>query len=68
MQRPEKTVISAVTVLTSLAFFWYARAKGKHEAPYVMIGGFLGSLLGGAIADKMRENNLNSYYDDDTDC
>lgn len=56
-----------MTVLTSLAFYWYAKAKGKQEAPYVMIGGLLGSILGEAIAENIRKNNLNTYYDDHTD-
>jgi uncharacterized membrane protein YfcA len=67
--QPEKKVIAAMTVLTSLAFYWFAKANGKQETPYVMIGGFLGSILGDAIAENIRKNNpnLNSYNDDDTD-
>lgn len=63
--RTEKTIISAMTAITSLAFYWYANAKGKDEAPYVMIGGFLGSLLGGAIAESITKHNPSCY--DDTD-
>lgn len=52
-----------MTLVTSLAFYWYARANGKNEVPYVMVGGFLGSIIGDALADKMRENNLNDYHE-----
>lgn len=63
----DRKVIAAMTVITSLAFYWFAKAKGKQETPYVMIGGFLGSILGEAIAENIRKNNPQTYYNDDTD-
>lgn len=45
MESKERTIIAATTLLSSLAFFWYAKAKGKSEVPYVMVGGFVGAIL-----------------------
>jgi uncharacterized membrane protein YfcA len=57
MPRTENTIISGMTVITSLAFYWYARINDKSEVPYVMIGGFVGSVLGELIAGKIKKNN-----------
>ncbi len=52
----EKTIISTTTLLTSLVTYWYAKASGKDAAPLVMLGGFIGSLIGEGIADQVKRN------------
>jgi len=51
----EKTIISAATLLTSLLTYWYAKSAGKDAAPYVMLGGFVGSMIGEGIADQVKK-------------
>jgi uncharacterized membrane protein YfcA len=63
MERKERTVISAVTLLTSLAFYWYARAHEKHEVPFVLVGAFVGSLIGEKIADRIKKDENGSSAD-----
>ncbi len=53
----EKTIISSATLLTSLVAYWYAKAAGKDAAPLVMLGGFVGSLIGEGIADQVKKND-----------
>ena len=51
----EKTIISTATLLTSLVAYWYAKAAGKDAAPLVMLGGFVGSIIGEGIADHINK-------------
>lgn len=51
----EKTIISSATLLTSLVAYWYAKASGKDAAPLVMLGGFVGSIIGEGIADQIKK-------------
>ncbi len=51
----EKTIISSATLLTSLVAYWYAKASGKDAAPFVMLGGFVGSIIGEAVADHVNK-------------
>lgn len=46
----EKTIVSSVSLAASLASYFYARTVQKDVMPYVMIGGFIGAILGEAIA------------------
>ena len=46
----EKTIVSAVSLASSLAAYFYARETQKDVMPYLMVGGFLGVLLGELIA------------------
>jgi len=48
----EKAIISTATLLTSLLSYWYAKEAGKDAVPYVMLGGFIGSLIGETLAEK----------------
>jgi multisubunit Na+/H+ antiporter MnhB subunit len=41
----ERTVIATTTLLSSLAFYQYAKSKGKSEVPYVMMGAFVGAVV-----------------------
>jgi uncharacterized membrane protein YfcA len=60
MQSTERTIISGMTLATSLAFYWYARAHDKHEVPFVMIGAFIGSLIGERIVDSIKKEDNGS--------
>ena len=46
----EKTIVSGVSLVASLATYFYAREAQKDVVPYVMVGGFIGAILGEAIA------------------
>lgn len=46
----EKTIVSTVSLAASLTTYFYARTTEKDVVPYVMIGGFIGAILGEAIA------------------
>ncbi|NLR82267.1 hypothetical protein [Chitinophaga eiseniae] len=53
MQKTDKVVISATTLITSLLCYSYAKDKGKDAAPFVMVGAFIGSLIGEALVEQM---------------
>ncbi|MBS1773434.1 MAG: hypothetical protein JST82_11300 [Bacteroidetes bacterium] len=57
MQKSEKVIVSATTLFTSLLSYWYAREAQRDATPYVMIGGFLGSLLGEIISDNINHSD-----------
>jgi len=59
----EKAIVSSFTLITSLTGFYYAKSKEKEVMPYVMVGGFIGALLGEAIAHTFcNEENENKEY------
>lgn len=51
----EKTIVSSITLLTSLLAYWYSKQTEKDTVPYVMMGGFLGSIIGESIAEKVTK-------------
>ena len=53
----EKTIVSTISLFTSLASYMYAKETGKDGVPYVMIGGFLGAVIGEVIFEKIKSNN-----------
>jgi uncharacterized membrane protein YfcA len=54
----EKAIVSSFTLITSLTGYYYAKSKDKETMPYVMVGGFIGALLGEAIAQTFcREDH-----------
>lgn len=55
----EKTIVSTTTLLTSLLAYWYSKQVGKDSVPYVMMGGFIGSIIGESIAEKVTKSNIN---------
>ena len=56
----EKAIVSTVTLLTSLLAYWYAREAQKDSVPYVMMGGFIGSIIGEALSEKVSKSNNNN--------
>ena len=56
----EKTIVSTVTLLTSLVAYWYSKQAEKDSVPYVMMGGFIGSIIGETIAEKVSKSNNNN--------
>lgn len=60
MEKSEKAVISAVTLVSSLLCYSYARAAGKDATPYAMIGAFAGTLIGEVLAEHFSGNNKNT--------
>ena len=57
MKIKEKTIVSAVTLLSSLASYFYAKHNQKDTIPYMMIGGFVGAMLGEAIVLIVIKDN-----------
>lgn len=53
----ERSIVSTATLLTSLLTYWYAREAQKDAVPYVMLGGFIGALIGETIVEKIHKNN-----------
>lgn len=54
----ERTIVSASALAASLLAYWYARNAEKDSVPYVMIGGFIGAMIGEVISanDKSEKN------------
>lgn len=46
MESRERTVIAATTLLSSLAFYEYAKRHDKPEVPFLLFGAFVGAVLG----------------------
>ena len=61
----EKTIVSTVSFVTSIATYFYARETNKDVVPYVMVGGFIGAILGEAISGIVLSNDK-SKKDEDT--
>ena len=52
----EKTIVSTVTLASSLWMYYYARTAQKDAVPYVMIGGFMGAVIGESIVEYLNKN------------
>lgn len=55
----DKTIISAATLVTSLLAYWYAKTTEKDTGPMVMLGGFVGSLIGEQIVEQLQKKERN---------
>jgi len=52
----ERTIVSSVTLLASLGTYFYAKVAHKDAVPYVMVGGFIGAIIGEAITGIVLKN------------
>jgi hypothetical protein len=52
----EKTIVSTVTLAASLISYFYAKEASKDAVPYVMIGGFIGAVVGEVIVGVISNN------------
>lgn len=52
----EKTIVSTTTLAASLLMHFYARTAQKDAVPYVMIGGFMGAVIGESIVEYINKN------------
>lgn len=50
----EKTIVSTVTLAASLISYFYAKETQKDVVPYVMIGGFVGAVIGEVITNAIN--------------
>ena len=55
----EKTLVSTLTLLGSLASYYYGKTHEKDVVPYVMIGGFVGAWVGELITKAIEANREN---------
>jgi uncharacterized membrane protein YfcA len=55
----EKTIVSTSTLVTSLVTYWYAKQTKRDVIPFIMFGGFIGSLIGEAIAESVIKSRKN---------
>lgn len=53
----ERTVVSAFALLSSLGAYYYAKQYNKDTTPHVMIGGFIGALVGEILYEQSRSRN-----------
>ena len=52
----EKTIVSTVTLASSLIMYFYAKSAEKDAVPYVMMGGFMGAVIGESIVEYLNRN------------
>ncbi len=53
----EKTIASGFTLLASMICYHYAKQAQKDTVPYVMLGGFVGAIVGELIFEKLKSND-----------
>ncbi len=53
----EKTIVSSVTLAASLICYFYAKEAQKDTIPFVMIGGFMGAMIGEVIVEALNNSN-----------
>ena len=58
----EKTIVSTATLATSLLMYFYARNAEKDAVPYVMIGGFMGAVIGESIVEYLNKQDKNRSF------
>ena len=52
----EKSIVATATLISSLLSYVYAREAGKDAVPFVMVGGFLGSIIGETIVEAKNKS------------
>lgn len=53
----EKSIVATATLITSLLTYAYAKETGKDAVPFVMVGGFIGSIIGETIVEVSKSRN-----------
>lgn len=64
MKASERKIVSAFTLVGTLAFYYYSKHQHKDSVPCTLLGGFLGAWIGETIAQsisnsKNKNNNGN---------
>jgi uncharacterized membrane protein len=54
----ERSFVSVIVLGTSLSAYYLAKAYQKDTTPLVMMGGFLGAIIGEVIVEAHQQNNL----------
>lgn len=65
MKPGERKIVSACTLLGTLAFYYYSKYRHTDPVPYTLLGGFLGAWIGETIVHlftnaNQKKNNGNS--------
>jgi uncharacterized BrkB/YihY/UPF0761 family membrane protein len=55
----EKAIASGVTLFASMLCYYYAKQAAKDTVPYVMVGGFIGAIVGEMLAEGTKKNDTN---------
>jgi uncharacterized membrane protein YfcA len=58
----DKTLVATATFLSSLLAYYYAKQNEKDPIPFVMIGGFLGGLLGEGMIQQTQKTTKNGNH------
>lgn len=61
----EKTIVSTVTLAASLISYFYAKETQKDTIPFVMIGGFMGAVVGEVIVGAIKSSKNNQDKKED---
>ena len=61
----EKTIVSTVTLVASLISYFYAKETQKDTIPFVMIGGFMGAVIGEVIVGAIKSSKNNQDKKED---
>ncbi|MBN8696331.1 MAG: hypothetical protein LCH32_01050 [Bacteroidetes bacterium] len=61
----EKTIVSTVTLAASLISYFYAKETQKDTIPFVMIGGFMGAVIGEVIVGAIKSSKNNQDKKED---
>jgi len=57
MNATEKKLVSAFTLVGTLAFYYYSKSHHKDTVPYTLIGGFVGAWIGEILAQSITNKN-----------
>lgn len=64
MSTKDTKIVSAFTLMGTLAFYYYSKHYQKDAVPYTLVGGFIGAWIGETLAQsitnsKNKNNNGN---------
>ena len=57
MNATETKLVSAFTLVGTLAFYYYSKSHHKDTVPYTLIGGFVGAWTGEILAQSITNKN-----------